>query len=267
MNEIEKISDIDLSRWKDYGEIITDSLWIVEKRSKENGQSGWYWGNFIPQIPEQMMLRYTKKGDLVFDPFAGSGTTILAALKLGRDACGIEINPITAEKAKESISRVIKKVNDAPMTLIETGDSLKLDFKLLIERFGRKKADLMIIHPPYHDIIRFSNIEGDLSGSKTTDDFLKKMEIIGKKSYDSLNHGRYTALVIGDNYRNGKWIPLGFLTMERFLRAGYTLKSIVVKNYEQTRGKRNLENLWRYRAMAGGYYIFKHEYIFIFRKT
>lgn len=41
MNEIEKISDIELSRWKDYGEIITDSLWIVEKRSRDNGQSGW----------------------------------------------------------------------------------------------------------------------------------------------------------------------------------------------------------------------------------
>lgn len=214
-----------------------------------------------------MMLRYTKKGDLVFDPFAGSGTTILQALKLGRDACGIEINPDTAEKAKESINSVIKMVKDPPQIFIETGDSLKLDFEVLIEKFGKKKSDLIIIHPPYHDIIKFSDIEGDLSGSTTTDDFLEKMETIGKKSYDSLNHGRYTALVIGDNYRNGKWIPLGFLTMERFIKAGYTLKSIVVKNYEQTRGKRNLEKLWRYRALAGGYYIFKHEYIFIFRKT
>jgi hypothetical protein len=45
------------------------------------------------------------------------------------------------------------------------------------------------------------------------------------------------------------------------------LKSIVVKNFEETRGKRNQKELWRYRALAGGFYVFKHEYIFIFQKV
>jgi hypothetical protein len=73
-------------------------------------------------------------------------------------------------------------------------------------------------------------------------------------------------LVIGDKYAKGEWIPLGFLTMNEITRRGFRLKSIVVKNFEDTAGKRNQKELWRYRALAGGFYIFKHEYIFIFEK-
>jgi hypothetical protein len=50
-------------------------------------------------------------------------------------------------------------------------------------------------------------------------------------------------------------------------RAGFRPKAIVVKNIEgNERGKGRTSNLWRYRALAGGYYIFKHEYVIVFQK-
>ena len=61
-------------------------------------------------------------------------------------------------------------------------------------------------------------------------------------------------LVIGDKFSAGQWIPLGFRCMEEVLdRGDFLLKSIVVKNFVQTRGKRNSRELWRYRALAGGF--------------
>ncbi|MDP2209489.1 MAG: DNA methyltransferase [Bacteroidota bacterium] len=72
-----KINDINLNRWKEYEEILTDSLWILPKRDSTGTHSAWYWGNFIPQIPHQMILRYTKEGECVLDPFAGNGTTLI----------------------------------------------------------------------------------------------------------------------------------------------------------------------------------------------
>jgi hypothetical protein len=54
--------------------------------------------------------------------------------------------------------------------------------------------------------------------------------------------------------------------MQEVLKCGFTLKSIIVKNFEETLGKRNQKDLWRYRALVGGFYIFKHEYIFLFKK-
>ena len=82
-----------------------------------------------------------------------------------------------------------------------------------------------------------------------------------------LEDNRYLVLVIGDKYSKGEWIPLGHLAMLEVLKRGYTLKSTIVKNIEKTQAKRNQEDLWRYRALVGGFYIFKHEYIFIFKKT
>jgi hypothetical protein len=72
-----KINDINLLRWKEYDEIITDSLWVLDKRDTSGVHLAWYWGNFIPQIPHQMILRYTKKADWVLDTFVGSGTTLI----------------------------------------------------------------------------------------------------------------------------------------------------------------------------------------------
>jgi len=50
------------------------------------------------------------------------------------------------------------------------------------------------------------------------------------------------------------------------MKRGYKLKSTIVKNFDETKGKMKQKELWRYRALAGGFYIFKHEYIFIFQK-
>ena len=71
------INEINLNRWEEYTEIITDSLWIIDRRDNSGVHKAWYHGNFIPQIPRQMMLRYTKKYDLVVDTFLGSGTTLI----------------------------------------------------------------------------------------------------------------------------------------------------------------------------------------------
>jgi hypothetical protein len=81
-----------------------------------------------------------------------------------------------------------------------------------------------------------------------------------------LAEGRFLIVVIGDKYMDGEWIPLGSYAMQSVMQQGYKLKSIVVKNFEQTKGKRDQTQLWRYRALAGGFYIFKHEYIYIFQK-
>lgn len=71
-------NDLDLSRWKEL-DVWTDSLWIIPERDKTGKHNGFYHGNFVPQIPRQLILRYSKKGEMVFDPFIGSGTTAIEA--------------------------------------------------------------------------------------------------------------------------------------------------------------------------------------------
>jgi len=55
-----RFSDLDLSRWKEFGDVLTDSLWLLGERDKTSVHSGEYWGNFVPQIPNQAIRRFTK---------------------------------------------------------------------------------------------------------------------------------------------------------------------------------------------------------------
>ena len=84
-------NDFNLDNWKE-SEIWTDSLWIIPERDKTGKHNGFYHGNFIPQIPRQLILRYTKSNDIVFDPFVGSGTTLLVSRNLGLNSVGTDIS-------------------------------------------------------------------------------------------------------------------------------------------------------------------------------
>lgn len=263
------LNDIDLNQWKDYAEIITDSLWIFGSRDKSGAHTAELHGNFIPQIPRQAMLRYTKKGEIVLDTFLGSSTTLIECKRLGRHGIGIELLPNMVKRAKEIIEKeenpykVITEIIEGDSTLKETIEKVK---DVLKKQLNKNSVQLIIMHPPYHDIIKFSNHPQDLSNTPTVEIFLEKFSQVVKNTYDLLDQKRFLVLVIGDKYSKGEWIPLGFYTMQKVLENGYKLKSIVVKNIVGNRAKRNLENLWRRRALLGGFYIFKHEYIMFFQK-
>jgi hypothetical protein len=258
------VNDLNLNRWKEYKDLITDSLWVLEKRERSGAHSAGYWGNFIPQIPNQLFRRYTKKGDWVLDPFLGSGTSLIECKRLGRNGIGVELRPEIAKTA----TRFIQKETDlfSSRSEIIIGDSTKLDFISEANCLGVKSIQFLIMHPPYWDIIKFSNDARDLSNAPTVSEFLDLFGKVVDNTYPLLDTGRYFAVVIGDKYSEGQWLPLGFLTMQEVLRRNVHLKSIIVKNFDETRAKRNQKELWRYRALAGGFYVFKHEYILLFQK-
>ncbi len=259
-----KINDLNLNRWKEYDDILTDSLWVFDKRDTSGVHKADYWGNFIPQIPNQFLRRYTKKGEWVLDPFLGSGTTLIECKRLGRNGIGIELNEKVAKATEENL----KKENNPfkVTTKVIRGDSGTIDYKSALKKNKINSFQFMIMHPPYWDIIKFSNDINDLSNAKSTQDFLEMFKQVVDKAYPLLDKGRYCAVVIGDKYSSGEWIPLGFYVMEEMMKKGFKLKSTIIKNFDQTTAKRNQKELWRYRALAGGFYIFKHEYIFLFQK-
>lgn len=259
-----KINDLNLNRWKEYDDLITDSLWIFNKRDNSGAHNASYWGNFIPQIPNQLLKRYTKKGDWVLDPFAGSGTTLIECKRLGRNALGIDLSVEATNLCKTNVEREKNPFN--VFTEIINDDSAKVDLKNHLNRFQTKNFQFIIMHPPYWDIIKFTKEKNDLSNAQTVNEFLNMFSSVLNNISPYLEKKRYLAVVIGDKYSNGEWIPLGFLTMQEVLKNNFKLKSIIVKNFEDTTAKRNQKELWRYRALVGGFYIFKHEYIFLFQK-
>ena len=258
-----KFNDINLKFWKK-SEVWTDSLWIIPERDKTGKHSGFYHGNFVPQIPHQLILRYTKKDEVVFDPFVGSGTTAFEAESLKRNFIGIDIQKKLVSYVKNNISA---KENFSKLIV---GDSTKIatfdKVQKILKDHAKKRVQFAILHPPYADIIKFSSLKGDLSNTRSLDEFLKKFSSVLKNCIELLDDGRYLAIVIGDKYTAGKWIPLGFYCMNAGEKLGLILKGIIIKNMSGNRAKQNKEAIWRYRTLTSDYYIFKHEYIFIFKK-
>ena len=256
-----KINRINLSSWKEYDDLLIDSLWIFNKRDNNGVHENKYWGNFIPQIPNQLIRRFTKKGDWVLDPFLGGGTTMIEAQRLDRNCLGIELQ----KKIAKNVSKIIKSIkNNKTKQRIITGDCTTIS---LSANSVKNKFQLLILHPPYWDIIKFSKQKNDLSQTKTLSEFLLKFSLAIQNLKPFLSKNAYVAIVIGDAYKNSQWVPLGFHCMQTAIQNGLMLKSIIVKNQEETRGKVNQKNLWRYRALASDYYLFKHEYVFILKNT
>jgi len=109
-----------------------------------------YKGKFIPQLVEYFLDSHTDKfktetyfvkGDIVLDPFAGSGTTMVQACELGMDAVGIDISAFNTligncKVAKyniadlhSEINRITKSLND----FIKNSNAIEFEEKLLLE--------------------------------------------------------------------------------------------------------------------------------------
>ena len=141
-----KINDININRWKEYEHIHTDSLWVEDRRDSSGAHTAGYWGNFIPQIPRQMMLRYTKQGEWVLDTFAGSGTTLIEGQRLGRHTIGVELQPTVADQARGYISQ---EPNNYGVTCdLITGDSTTTDFEAVLQQHGQSSVQMVMMHPP-----------------------------------------------------------------------------------------------------------------------
>lgn len=259
-------NDLDLTRWKEYPDVWTGSLWDIPTRARGNGHTLEYHGNFVPQIATQTFTRFSKQDDVVLDLFLGSGTSAVEAVRLGRRCIGVELKPELAEHVRAKIGP-----DAADRVQVLCGDSAAPEtaeqVRAALARWERDAADLLVLHPPYADIIRFSEREECLSNAASTEAFLDLFQRVAGNGYDLLRPGRFAVLVIGDKYADGKLEPLGFQCMDRMNKANFNTKSIVVKNIEGNEvGKGKANNLWRYRALRGGFYLFKHEYVILFQK-
>jgi hypothetical protein len=70
----------------------------------------WFPGNFIPQIPAYLVQLLSKPGDVVCDPFCGSGTTGIEALKLGRRAWMSDVNQASIQITRGKIAGLVNPI-------------------------------------------------------------------------------------------------------------------------------------------------------------
>lgn len=86
-----------------------------------------YYGKLIPAIPSCFIQEFTEEGDIVFDPFSGSGTVAVESKRLNRNFAGVEINPLSVAIAKTKTYsldvKVLEEINSKLMEIIDNDKS------------------------------------------------------------------------------------------------------------------------------------------------
>ena len=176
-------------------------------RDNSGMHSAGYHGNFIPQIPQQMIKRFTKPNGFVVEPYAGYGTTLIECIKSGRNYLGLDINPEAINRCNDVITQS-SGVHEGSFVLdIIEQDCLKFDYEdylvknMIVDR--PSNFDLVILHPPYEGIIKFTDKEEDFS-NMSPDRFRENFQLLVNKLTPCISENGFMVLVCSDIYRNSE---------------------------------------------------------------
>lgn len=244
-----------ITKWEPENfELEMTTRWSFPQRGDWATHDAKWRGNWSPYIPRNILLRYSHEGDWILDQFAGGGTTLVEAKLLNRNCIGIDVNNLALERCREKID--FQHEGADGIIHLHKGDARHLDF------IDDESIDLVCTHPPYADIIQYSeNIVEDLSRCKK-EDFLKEMESVASESYRVLKKGKFCAILMGDTRKKGCMIPLSFAVMQIFENAGFHLKELVIKEQHNCKAT----GYWKKNSIKYNFLLIAHEYLFIFRK-
>jgi putative RNA methylase len=234
-------------------ELEMNTVWSFPDRGKWATHDAKYRGNWSPYIPRNLLLRYSNEGNLILDQFAGGGTTLVEAKLLNRNVIGVDINNNALERCKEKCD--FEYENSGKVYFYEA-DARNLNF------IPDESIDFICTHPPYANIIKYSeDIENDLSHLKVKD-FLIEMEKVASESYRVLKKDKFCAILMGDTRQKGHIIPMSFEVMKIFEKVGFKTKEIIIKEQHNCKAT----GFWKTNSVKYNFLLIAHEYLFIFKK-
>ncbi|MDR2556207.1 MAG: site-specific DNA-methyltransferase, partial [Bacteroidales bacterium] len=195
---------------QDKDHLNVDSLWIIGERDKSGKHTNVYHGNFIPQIPNQLINRYTKEGETVLDLFMGSGTTLFECEKLNRNFIGFDINTEIIEYTRSQmmdVENIKYQINECDVINKSKFSNI---IKKSLSNIGIEQVQFIIAHPPYMDIVKFTDKAEDLSQIGDLSTFLKKMLKVMANALPYLEKNHYFGIVMGDVYKKSEVVPAAF---------------------------------------------------------
>lgn len=147
---IKRDTGIEKERQEKLGEYNKDLAFdgLPEKiRTKHVHRLHQYKGKFIPQLVEYFLVRNFQEGDIILDPFAGSGTTLVQANEMGIRSVGIDITPfncmISEVKTRkyniDPLKEELKDISSKTKNFSKKFADYEKEIKVLISQFNREK--------------------------------------------------------------------------------------------------------------------------------
>lgn len=201
-------------------------------------------------LPAKCIELFTHKGELVLDPFAGIGTTLVAAQDLGRNAVGFDLKKEYVKVAKKRLEQ---------KNLTETEQVLVCDDSHNIPRYLYDETiSLCVTSPPYAHMLnkprlnksmrsnlrnnkhfmqvqQYSSDERDL-GTMEHEKYAKALTEIYKGILPLMKPKAHCVINVNDVWWENKRYPTHIYVVEALQKAGFELRNVLIWD------KRNLVN-------------------------
>jgi DNA modification methylase len=229
-----KLNDLDSKRWLKF-----QKSWFIHNPPPRKKGVLVHPAKFPETLAQEFIEFFTKQGETVLDPMAGTGSTLVAALRAGRNSYGIELNPKYASIAKEIIEEERKALGDPVsnlQSLIINGDAEQ------ITNYQLPPIKFVFTSPPYWDMlhakgaetqkkrrasaemdVHYSDDPRDLGNIQDYEEFLEKLVNIYKGLKPLLCEKAYLTIIVKNVKKGGKIYPLAW-DIARELGKTYTLK-------------------------------------------
>jgi DNA modification methylase len=199
------------------------------------------------KFPETLAMEFitffTKQNQVVFDPMAGTGSTLVAALRAGRHSYGIELNPAYADIARQVVADEKQGLGSTAVDLageLITGDAA--DTTEIASTYQFPLVDYMFTSPPYWDMLHargaatqknrrtteeldvfYSDDPNDLGNIEDYAQFVERLTQIYLGMQNIFRPGAYLTIIVKNIKKGGKIYPLAW-DLAGGLGKTYTLK-------------------------------------------
>jgi DNA modification methylase len=207
------------------------------------------------------------EASLILDPFAGVGSTLLAAKESGKDAIGLEISPEFVQIAEGRMSQM-NLFGEETEIKIHTADSREL-----YRYISPNSVDMVVTSPPYWDILLqkrtadnkeqrdYGNTEADLGKIRDYEKFLLELRKIFEQVYNVMKPKSYCCVIVMDLRKKNHFYPYHIDISQFMQEIGFIFDDLMIWNRGQEYN--NLRPL----GYPSVFRVNKvHEFILIFQK-
>jgi len=254
---------------------VSTTVWSFPERGSWATHRGDYRGNWAPQIPRALILKYTEPGAIVLDPMIGSGTTCIEALLLRRNCIAVDINYNAVMLTHHRLYYLLKALREGGRRGLlsyshKEAEGVKSWYKIFhgdarrLDKIPDESIDLVAAHPPYLNIIEYSEkgVEGDLSRARSLEEYLKLFREVAREAYRVLKPGGVLGILVGDTRIKKHYVPVTHYVLMTLLDVGFILREEVIKIQHKMKTTREV---WR-KLRERDFLLIYHEKLFILEK-
>ncbi len=233
-----RLNDLDTKRWLKF-----QKSWFIHNPPPRRKDVLRHPAKFPETLAQEFIEFFTKRGQVVFDPMAGTGSTLVAALRSGRHSYGIELNPQYAEIARQVVAEERTALGEPAAGLraeVITGDAARA--AALLEAADAPPVDYVLTSPPYWDMLHargaetqkkrrqeaaldvvYSDDPRDVGNIHEYERFLHSLVDIYARLRPRLKPRAYLTIIVKNVKKGGVIYPLAW-DLARLLGQTYTLK-------------------------------------------